>query len=250
MRILIIIALLAFSFTSFSQELNVALKEAENLERAFKDEQSLEKYKQVLTAAPNNINALLKSAELTANIGARQKEKKARKPYYEAAKVYALKAFALSPNNAEVNYVMSIVSGKMTEVETENKKIIEYVKDIRVYADKALSINPNHAKANYALGKWNFEIVQLSWVKKMAVKAFFGGMQDATIEEAIKYMEKAKSLDQYHVQNYLDLAKAYKYDNKPAKAIEVLQKLVRLPNRTTDDANFKVEGKKLLEDLQ
>ena len=84
----------------------------------------------------------------------------------------------------------------------------------------------------------------------MAVKAFFGSMQDATIEDAIKYMEKARSLDQYYVLNYLDLAKVYKYDNEPAKAIEVLQKLVRLPNRTTDDANYKAEGKKLLEGLQ
>jgi tetratricopeptide (TPR) repeat protein len=137
----------------------------------------------------------------------------------------------------------------MTEVETENKKIIEYVKDIRRYADKALTLNPKHAKATYALGKWNFEIVQLSWVKKMAVKAFFGGMEDATIEEAIKYMEKARTLDQYYVLNYLDLAKAYKYDNKPAKAIEVLQKLIKLPNRTTDDASYKAEGKKLLDEL-
>jgi tetratricopeptide (TPR) repeat protein len=144
---------------------------------------------------------------------------------------------------------MSIISGKMTEVETDNKKIIEYVKDIRIYADKALSINPKHARATYALGKWNFEIVQLSWVKKMAVKAFFGGMEDAKIEDAIMYMEKARVLDQYYVINYLDLAKAYKYDNKPAKAIEVLQKMLKLPNRTADDANYKEEGKKLLEEL-
>jgi tetratricopeptide (TPR) repeat protein len=225
------------------------MKEAQNFDKAFKDDQALEKYKQILAVAPTNIPALLRSAELTAAIGSRQKEKKARKPHYEAAKVYATKALSLNPNNADVNYVMSIVSGKMTEVETENKKIIEYVKDIRRYADKALTLNPKHAKATYALGKWNFEIVQLSWVKKMAVKAFFGGMEDATIEEAIKYMEKARTLDQYYVLNYLDLAKAYKYDNKPSKAIEVLQKLIKLPNRTTDDASYKAEGKKLLDEL-
>lgn len=249
MKIFIVLALVVFSFTSFSQDVNVLLKEAENLEKAFKDEGALDKYKKLWAIAPSNINALLKSAELTANIGGRLKEKKARKTYYETAKAYATKALELNPNSADVNYVMSIVSGRMTEVETENKKIIEYVKDIRVYADKALSINPNHARANYALGKWHFEIVQLSWVKKMAVKAFFGGMQDGTIEDAIKYMEKARTLDQYYVINYLDLAKTYKYDNKPAKAIEVLQKLIKLPNRTTDDAAFKAEGKKLLDDL-
>jgi tetratricopeptide (TPR) repeat protein len=249
MKTLLTLIFAAITIISFSQDVTPLLKEAQNFERVLKEEQALEKYKQVIAVSPTNLPALLKTAEITAAIGSRQKEKKARKPYYDAAKVYASKAFALNPNNADVNYVMSIISGKMTEVETDNKKIIEYVKDIRIYADKALSINPKHARATYALGKWNFEIVQLSWVKKMAVKAFFGGMEDAKIEDAIMYMEKARVLDQYYVINYLDLAKAYKYDNKPAKAIEVLQKMLKLPNRTADDANYKEEGKKLLEEL-
>jgi hypothetical protein len=249
MKTFLTLILVALCVTSFSQDVNVLMKEAQNLDKAFKEADALNKYKQILAVSPTNVPALLRSAEITSAIGSRQKEKKARKPYYETARVYASKALTLSPNNADVNYVMSIICGKMTEVETENKKIIEYVKDIRNYADKALSINPKHAKATYALGKWNFEIVQLSWVKKMAVKAFFGGMEDAKIEDAIKYMEKARALDQYYVINYLDLAKAYKYDNKPAKAIEVLQKMAKLPNRTADDANYKAEGKKLLEEL-
>jgi tetratricopeptide (TPR) repeat protein len=249
MKTFLILILVALCVTSFSQDVNVLMKEAQNFDKALKETDALNKYQQILAVSPTNVTALLRSAEITAAIGSRQKEKKARKPYYEAARVFAGKALASSPNNADVNYVMSIICGKMTEVETENKKIIEYVKDIRIYADKALSINPKHARATYALGKWNFEIVQLSWVKKMAVKAFFGGMEDAKIEDAIKYMEKARVLDQYYVINYLDLAKAYKYDNKPAKAIEVLQKMIKLPNRTADDANYKAEGKKLLEEL-
>jgi hypothetical protein len=56
-------------------------------------------------------------------------------------------------------------------------------------------------------------------------------------------------LDQYFVANYLNLAKAYKHDNKPAKAIEVLQKLVKLPNRTAADASLKAEGKKMLDEM-
>jgi tetratricopeptide (TPR) repeat protein len=249
MKTFLILILVALCVTSFSQDVNVLMKEAQNFDKALKETDALNKYQQILAVSPTNVTALLRSAEITAAIGSRQKEKKARKPYYEAARVFAGKALASSPNNADVNYVMSIICGKMTEVETENRKIIEYVKDIRIYADKALSINPKHARATYALGKWNFEIVQLSWVKKMAVKAFFGGMEDAKIEDAIKYMEKARVLDQYYVINYLDLAKAYKYDNKPAKAIEVLQKMIKLPNRTADDANYKAEGKKLLEEL-
>ncbi len=250
MRFAVLTCFLFATAICFSQDVNVLLKEAQNLERSLKDTEALEKYKQAVAVDPKNINALIKASELSAAIGARQTDKKVKKAFVDAAKQYADKALAIDPNNADANYVMSMVAARLTETETENKKIIENVKNIQVYAAKAVALNPNHARANFSLGKWHFEMVQLSWVKRVAVKAFFGGMPDATIEDAIRYMEKARSIDQYFVVNYLELAKAYKYDNKPAKAIEVLNKLVRLPNRTADDAAYKASGKKLLEEMQ
>jgi hypothetical protein len=40
------------------------------------------------------------------------------------------------------------------------------------------------------------------------------------------------------------------YDHQPAKAIDILQKLIKLPNRTFDDAALKEEGKQLLATMQ
>ena len=93
-------------------------------------------------------------------------------------------------------------------------------------------------------------MVKLSGFKKAAVKLFYGGLPDGTLENAILYMEKCKLYDPYFVLNYWDLAKAYQQDNKPTKTIEVLQKLVKLPLRTLDDAGYKSEGQKLLTQLQ
>jgi hypothetical protein len=45
----------------YSQDLSVTLKEATNFERALKDQDALNKYKEVLAADPNNIVALVKS---------------------------------------------------------------------------------------------------------------------------------------------------------------------------------------------
>jgi hypothetical protein len=42
----------------------------------------------------------------------------------------------------------------------------------------------------------------------------------------------------------------YQYDHQPAKAIDVLNKLVKLPNHTFDDAAIKEEGKKMLAEMQ
>lgn len=243
-------ALLLFSVQLFAQDVAVLMKEGQNLDRALKDDEAFQKYKQVLALDANNMPALIRCSELTAGIGARQTDKKAKKTYYDMAKEYADKALSINPNSADANYVRAIAAGKQTEVETENKKIVANVKDIKVYADKALAINPNHGKANYVLGKWHYEMVSIGWAKKAALKVFFGGMPDATIEDAEKYMEKARTLEPYFVLDYLDLAKAYKYDNKPAKAIEVLNQLVKLPNRTADDANLKAEGRKMLSEMQ
>ena len=249
MKKLFVLVALIISTISFSQDVNVTLKEAQNFERSLKEDKALDKYNEVIAADPKNVEALVKCAELIAATGARQKDKKDKKVIFETAKSFADRAFAIAPDNADVNYVMSLSASKLADVETENKKLIAYIKDARTYADKALAINPNHAKANYALGKWHFEMVQTSWVKKTAAKALFGGLPESKIEDAFKYMEKCRSLDQYYVANYLELAKAYKYDNKPAKAIEVLQKLVKLPNRTADDANLKSEGKTMLNEM-
>jgi FimV-like protein len=247
----IFFALLVMVVTTLqAQDAKTLLKEADNFERSLKEEPALEKYKQVLAIEPTNLLALTRSAELSSGIGARQTDKKQKRNYYDAAKSFAERALSVNANSAEANYVRALVAGKLTETETENKKIVAHVKDIKDYADKAISIDPNHARAYYTLGKWHYEMVNLSWPKKAAIKVLFGGLPEGKIEDAFKYMEKSRQLDRYFVLTYLDLAKAYKSDNKPAKAIEVLNQLIKLPIRTADDAALKEEGRKLLSEMQ
>lgn len=241
---------LLLSARLFSQNVNALLQEAANLERSVKEEAALDKYKQVLASDSNNVRALVRSSELSSSVGARQADKNAKKNYYNLAREYADKAMAKDSNNADAYYVRAVAAGKLAEIEADNKKLVEDVKDIKTYADKALSKNPNHGKANYVLGKWNFEVLTLSWAKKAAVKVLYGGMSKATIENVYTYMEKCKKLEPYFVLNYFDLAKAYKYDHKPAQAIEVLNQLVKLPTRTADDISIKSEGKKMLSEMQ
>lgn len=233
-----------------AQDIAILLKEADNFEKQLKEAEALEKYKQVLLIDPANVKALVKAAEMNVSLGNRQTDKNSKRLYYETALSFANRAFQADSTNADAAYAMAMTSGKMTDVETENKKIVAYVKDIKRYSDKALSLNPNHAKANYTLGKWHYEMATLSGLKKAAVKLFYGGLPEGDLDNAILYMEKCKSLEPYFVLNYLDLAKAYKENRRPAQAIEVLTRLVKLPTRTTDDIAYKAEGAKLLEAMQ
>lgn len=233
-----------------AQDNNILLKQADNFEKQQKETEALDLYKQVLLSDPVNLKALVKAAEMNVSLGNRQADKNNKRLYYESALSFANRAFQSDSTQADASYVMAMASGKLTDVETENKKIVAYVKDVKRYADKALALNSNHGKANYTLGKWHYEMATLSGFKKVAVKLFYGGLPDGTLEQAILYMEKCRTLEPYFVSNYLDLAKAYKENRKPAQAIEVLTRLVRLPTRTSDDIAQKAEGAKLLESMQ
>lgn len=250
MRILLSILFLFPGLFTYSQDVSTQLKQADNLEKQQKEEDALAKYKEIAAAAPNNIFATVKCAELSCSIGGRQKDKNAKESYYVQALAYADKAIVLDSNSADANYTKALVAGKMTEVESENRKIVEDVRQIKQFADRALAINPNHAKANYIEGKWHYEMVNLNWFKKTALKTLYKSLPKADIDSAISYMENCRKLDQYFVLNYLDLAKAYQYKERPTQAIEVLAKMVRLPTRTADDVALKAEGKRMLEEMQ
>ena len=246
------LTIILFLFTGFfanAQDVNILLKEASNLEKQLKEPEALEKYSQAAVIDSTNISTLVKCTELNCSIGERQTDKNSKTNFYTTAKTYAEKALARDPNNSDANYAMAVVAGKMTEIEPEKKQVTEYVRETKLYADKALAINPNSPKANYVEGKWHYEMVTLSWIKKAAVKTLYGGLPQGNIDSAIFYMEKCRKLDQYFVRNYFDLAKAYQYKNQPTNVLEVLNKLVKLPNRSADDPALKEEGQKLLDQM-
>jgi tetratricopeptide (TPR) repeat protein len=248
MKPLLLIMLVMATLIGYSQDINVLIKEADNLEKTQKEPEALEKYKQVLVIQPDHLRSLVKAAEL--NVSISRRDEKNKRLYIESAYAFAKRAWDADSAQADAGYAMSLASWKMAEVEPENKKIVAYARDMKLYADRALSINPAHAKSNYMLGKWNYEMTRLSGIKKALVKAVYGGMAEASYEEAIKYLEKCKQAEPYFVANYMDLAKAYKENHRPAQAIEVLTRLVKLPTRISDDVALKAEGAALLAAMQ
>jgi hypothetical protein len=249
MRSLFFIAsLLLVQFLS-AQDVDVLLKQAQNYDKEVKEAEAIDKYKEVLSVAPANFKALFRLTELNAAIGSRQLKDKDKAPYFQLAYDYAQQAFAVD-SSADGYYLLSLVSWKMSIVEEKNKEQVEYLRKWKEYADKARAANAHHSKAAFLLGKWHVDMTRASVLKKAAAKTIFGGMAKWDIETGIKLFEEAKLLDPYFVQNYYELAKAYEYNNQPTQEIEILNRLVKLPVRTGDDAGWKAEGKKMLEQMK
>jgi tetratricopeptide (TPR) repeat protein len=240
--------LLIFTITAFPQDVSYLLTEGEQLEKAMKGAEALKKYQEAIRISPGNIQALVKCSEMSSIIGNRQKEKKTRVEYFNAARTYAETALKLNPADADANYVMAMCMGRLALINSGKEKV-KNVKDIKSYADAALAANPNHLKALHVLGKWNYEVYSLNFAERAALKVLYGGLPPASITQAIDCYEKVRKADPWFILNYLELAKAYKENHQTDKAIEVLNRMLKLPPKSEDDAGYKAEGKKMLDSL-
>lgn len=224
------------------------MQQGEALEKVFKDDEALKKYNEVLKQDPNNIDALCKASALYSVVGKRRPEKSEQKAYYKKGETYARKALSINPNHSEANFAMAISMGRLALMSSGKEKVVA-VKEIKVYADRCIQFDPRNFKGYHVLAKWHYEVSDLSAFEKWIVKITFGALPPASLEDAIKYYEKSKSLYPAFLLNYLELAKAYERKGEKEKAKGLLQQMSKLPPTASDDAKIKAMGKKLLEDL-
>jgi len=234
--------------SAYTQDVAYLVSEGQQLEKAMKDDEALKKYQEALGLAPNDLRALVRTSLLTGTVSARLTDRKQQAAGFEAARTYAASALRADSNDADANCAMAIACGRLAMVSSVKEKAA-LLRSMKDHADTSLRISPDHARANHTLGKWHYEVTKLNMAEKTALKVLYGGLPPASMEQAVSRFEKVRALEPSFVLNYLDLARACKENGRSDKAIEVLTRMQKLPPKTTDDAGYKAEGKKLLESL-
>jgi tetratricopeptide (TPR) repeat protein len=231
-----------------AQDVNALITEGQKLESIFDEANALNKYKEVLKVAPQNMTALSRCSELCSSIGNKQSSTKDRDAYFKTALVYAQTALKLYPESDITNISMAIAVGRMVLTKSGKEKIAS-VKDLKAYAEKAIKVNPGNFKGWHILGKWHYEVANLSSFERAAAKLLFGALPGASFSNAILCYEKAKTLNPNFLLNLLELARVYKKTGETAKAKAALTTLQGLKNSAPDDARIKIEAKAMLDKL-
>jgi tetratricopeptide (TPR) repeat protein len=234
-------------FTAVAQDVPALINEAARLELLPDEQSALLKYKEALKISPAHVHALSKSSELCSRIGQRQSNVKIRDDYYTAARIYAEAALKIDPVSSEANTSMAIMLGRTTLTKSGKEKVIA-AKDLKKHVDAAIKANAANFLAWHVLGRWHYEISNLNFIEKAAVKMFYGGFPPSSLKESIAAFEKAKALKPGFMLNYLELAKAYHRNNENEKAITLLNEMLLLPNYTEDDPAIKQTGQKFLKE--
>lgn len=224
------------------------IRQAQTLEKAFRDQEALNIYLRIIKQDPDNVEMLCKVSELYNLLGKRQPSKEKQKEFYSSGEVYARKALKLNPNHSEANFAMAISMGRMALISSGDEKV-KAVKEIKTYADKCIRLDPSNYKGYHVLGKWHYEVSDLSTLERWLVKVTYGGLPSASIDEAIKSYEKSKQLYPGFLLNYLELAKAYKRKGNKVRARSLLEQLQKLPAINSDDPKIKDIGRKMITEL-
>lgn len=244
-----IVLVLCLSLKPKAQEPDLLLKEARQLELAFREIDALQKYLQVLTLQPTHILALCKTSELYNLIGRRIQDKEKQRSYYQASQQYAEKALRVNPNSSEANFVMALAMGRMAQTGSGQQRI-NAVKLIRQYAERCVQLDPNNFKGYHVLGKWNLEVSNLNSIEKWLVKVAFGALPKASVEDAITNYEKSRKLNPSFQLNYLELARCYNKVDQKEKARQQIRTLLAMPAVSVDDQRVHKEARDLQADLQ
>jgi tetratricopeptide (TPR) repeat protein len=234
---------------AFTQDFNSLIQDGAKLEKEQKELQALKKYTEAQKLKPTDLHVLYKCSELYSRIGVRETNSASQEQYYKSSLAYAQMAYKYYPQSDDANVAMSMALGRLALTRSGKEKV-STVKEIKTYADNAIRINPKNFKAWHIIGKWNYEVSNLGFFEKAAIKIIYGGLPNSSFSESVKAYEKVKELNPYFGSNYLELAKAYQKLDDNINAQKNLKYLIAMPNYTEEDPIVKTKATKLLSEIE
>ncbi len=171
-------------------------------------QEALALFDQAAQADPNDVEILLRISQQCSNLIAQANSPAEALAYAQRSLAEAQQAVAVAPDNAKAHLALAIAYGRLTDFE-DNRTKVEYSRQVKAEADKALELDPKDDFTYHVLGRWNYSVATLNPVLKLIAKYIYGGMPDASLEEAESDYQKAIALAPQRVIHHHELARVY-----------------------------------------
>jgi tetratricopeptide (TPR) repeat protein len=166
----------------------------------------------------------------------------------ERALSYAERAVALQPNSAVNVLSLAICHGKLAAVSGVRQKI-ELSRRVRDEAQRAIDLDPAYGWADYVLGCWNLGVASLNGAERLVTRMFYGGLPPASVENAIRLLQRAVELDPNEPTHVIELGFAYRAAGRESEARAAFQRGLAMQSRETFDLEAQSRARLALADL-
>uniref|UniRef100_A0A4W3J7T9 Regulator of microtubule dynamics protein 2 n=2 Tax=Callorhinchus milii TaxID=7868 RepID=A0A4W3J7T9_CALMI len=177
-------------------------------------------------------------------------DKEDKKNYASTGKQVAEEAINVDPNSADSHLWFAVLCGYLSMSESIQNKIKNgYL--FKEHIDKAIELRPQDPQLYYLLGRWCYEVSQLSWFERNIAATLFGDPPNSSIGEALRCFLKVEELQpHYSMYNCICLAKCYREQGQNIKAKQWCDNAATFPVVSAEDQKAQKELERLLNQLE
>ena len=202
------LALLCRATLAANPEADALIQQGDAQVRALNPTAALAIFEAAAKADPNDAQVLLRLSQQYSNLIPQARSPATAQVYARQSLADAKKAEALAPDNSKAHLAVAVAYGRLTDFE-DNRTKVEYSRYVKTEADKTLELDPKEDFAYHVLGRWNYAVATLNPVMKLIAKLVYGGMPEASLEEAVANYKKAIEIAPQRVIHHHELARAY-----------------------------------------
>lgn len=176
------------------------------------------------------------------------KDVEARKRLFKQALQASTEAAKLDPTNKYAFERKSMAFAGMVDIHGLRKKA-QLADSVRINAEIALELDPKNDRALHILGRWHYEVSQISGFLKFLSRLVFGTAPKGSFEKAEEYFKRASEIEDFPVHHYW-LGITYVKLKKKEKAKEHLEHLLTIENQHHNDEFFKEQAVEALKKIK
>ncbi len=166
-------------------------------------------------------------------------------PGFEAAK----KAVKIDPNSARANHWYATLIGKIGMLEGTKQKITNSY-EVEKYGLKAIELDPTYDGSLHLLGRWHYELADLSWIERTVAKIVYETPPKASFEESVEFYKRAIEAKPDEIRHYLWIGKALIKLKDKEEAKKYLQLCTEMTPFDDADRLMQKESEELLKKLK
>jgi tetratricopeptide (TPR) repeat protein len=209
---------------------------------------ALAAFQQANGADAANFGALcgLARAEAELSEGATGEE---RRRLVASAVEHARAAVKAAPDHAQGHVWLAVALGQQAQTEGPKTRAGLW-REIKSELDRAIGIDPAIARAYLERGRWNRRLSSRGLWERSVSKVLLAKVpHGASMENAVRDLEKAVELAPDDIQSRMELARVYLKLERVADARRQLERVVAIPAGRPRDPGLQAEAREQLEKL-
>ena len=203
-------------------------------------------YHAALAGQPGYFAALCRLSRVESELGEDARGEEQRQ-FVAAAVEHARAAVKVAPDSAQGHVWLAVALGRQALKEGPKTRLA-LSREIKSEVDRSIALDPTIGRAYHVRALWNRKLATLNLIERGVANTVLGGVpKGASMENAVRDLQKAIELEPEYVNHHLELGRTYRMLKNNADARRELEKAVALPPASSArDSHYQAEARELL----